>query len=673
MANTLRFKRGLASGIPTALAGEPLFTTDTFDLYIGNGTTNTRFQKYIASGTTSQLLRGDGSLLTMPIVLTSPANGEVLKYNGTTWVNSSDAGITGSGATGQVAYFTGSTTQAGSNNLFWDTTNLRLGIGTTTPNRKIQLVVSPSVTSDDGINIFNGTNRFIFTRTGSSYTYQGVPANAGMIYSETNISILSDGGYISMHNTGGERVRLFATGNFGIGTGATDSGEKLQVTGTMKVTGASSFGGQIVSTLANNTAIGGGQIYLNGLNGNRIDWVAAGVGEPTVTTRSVGTKLVLYPSVNATEVDFGLGISSNTLWFSVPNNFVSSFKWFGSTTRLMELTAGNLGLGVTPSAWSTSVKALQVGLSASVAARTGGSGFYFSDNLYMSSDPSTAPNGIYLYSAAAATYRIAAGQHQWYNAPSGTAGNAITFTQAMTLDASGNLAVGIATASSRLHVDAAAGAAHIRVSEAGTTRGFVGGANGIATSLNGYFMVRGEAGLVLSGNGNSSDLIIRPTTANVQIGAATDTGEKLQVTGTAKITAATTIGLTSTTGYSLVVQNSGATDATGIRLTSGGTDNGYFITAYNSVSKYASLQAGDNTAYRSIILNALGGNVGIGTNSVNASARFQVDSTTQGVLPPRMTTTQKVAIASPAAGLIVYDTTSNKLCCYNGTTWNDLF
>jgi hypothetical protein len=85
MANTLRFKRGLASGIPTALAGEPLFTTDTFDLYIGNGTGNTRFQKYIASGTTSQLLRGDGSLLTMPIVLTSPANGQVLKFNGTNW------------------------------------------------------------------------------------------------------------------------------------------------------------------------------------------------------------------------------------------------------------------------------------------------------------------------------------------------------------------------------------------------------------------------------------------------------------------------------------------------------------------------------------------------------------------------------------------------------------
>jgi hypothetical protein len=70
--------------------------------------------------------------------------------------------------------------------------------------------------------------------------------------------------------------------------------------------------------------------------------------------------------------------------------------------------------------------------------------------------------------------------------------------------------------------------------------------------------------------------------------------------------------------------------------------------------------------------------VGIGlTNSsnlsVNASARLQVDSTTKGFLPPRMTTTQKNAIASPAAGLVVYDSTTNKLCCYNGSTWNDLF
>jgi hypothetical protein len=56
-----------------------------------------------------------------------------------------------------------------------------------------------------------------------------------------------------------------------------------------------------------------------------------------------------------------------------------------------------------------------------------------------------------------------------------------------------------------------------------------------------------------------------------------------------------------------------------------------------------------------------------------ASAVLQADSTTRGFLPPRMTTTQKNAIATPAAGLVVYDSTTNKLCCYNGSTWNDLF
>ena len=65
--------------------------------------------------------------------------------------------------------------------------------------------------------------------------------------------------------------------------------------------------------------------------------------------------------------------------------------------------------------------------------------------------------------------------------------------------------------------------------------------------------------------------------------------------------------------------------------------------------------------------------VNVATGSHSASASFQVDSTTTGILPPRMTTTQKNAIASPAAGLVVYDSTTNKLCCYNGSTWNDLF
>jgi hypothetical protein len=67
------------------------------------------------------------------------------------------------------------------------------------------------------------------------------------------------------------------------------------------------------------------------------------------------------------------------------------------------------------------------------------------------------------------------------------------------------------------------------------------------------------------------------------------------------------------------------------------------------------------------------GRIGIGTAAPNASSLVDMTSTTQGFLPPRMTTTQKNAITSPAAGLVVYDSTTNKLCCYNGSTWNDLF
>jgi hypothetical protein len=66
------------------------------------------------------------------------------------------------------------------------------------------------------------------------------------------------------------------------------------------------------------------------------------------------------------------------------------------------------------------------------------------------------------------------------------------------------------------------------------------------------------------------------------------------------------------------------------------------------------------------------GNVGIGTSSPNASALLDVQSTTKGVRMPNMTTTQKNAIASPAAGLMVFDTTLSKLAVYSGAAWQTI-
>ena len=64
--------------------------------------------------------------------------------------------------------------------------------------------------------------------------------------------------------------------------------------------------------------------------------------------------------------------------------------------------------------------------------------------------------------------------------------------------------------------------------------------------------------------------------------------------------------------------------------------------------------------------------VGIGTATPAASAKLDITSTTQGLLPPRMTTTQRDAITSPADGLIIFNTTTNSLQIKNSSGWATL-
>jgi len=124
-------------------------------------------------------------------------------------------------------------------------------------------------------------------------------------------------------------------------------------------------------------------------------------------------------------------------------------------------------------------------------------------------------------------------------------------------------------------------------------------------------------------------------------------------------------GTTSAT-IALLVQNSAGSNLLSVK------DDGLFTLGANkfvvSADGFTTLQYLDckNHAYFRL-------QVSVGSGSLTASAQLSVDSTTRGFLPPRMTTTQKNAIATPASGLIVYDETTNKLACYNGTTWNDLF
>jgi hypothetical protein len=71
-------------------------------------------------------------------------------------------------------------------------------------------------------------------------------------------------------------------------------------------------------------------------------------------------------------------------------------------------------------------------------------------------------------------------------------------------------------------------------------------------------------------------------------------------------------------------------------------------------------------------INASGQTV-VGNNTLDESAQLQVNSTTRGFLPPRMTISQRNAIASPAAGLTVYTTDGFNMSYHNGTSWGDVF
>ena len=104
------------------------------------------------------------------------------------------------------------------------------------------------------------------------------------------------------------------------------------------------------------------------------------------------------------------------------------------TTAVTIDTSQNVGIGATPNAWGSGTYALQLGNGG--IWKSGSRSVDWLVNGYYN-----GTNYIYNTSNAATYYRQYDGQHIWANAASGTAGNSITFTQAMTLDASGNLLV----------------------------------------------------------------------------------------------------------------------------------------------------------------------------------------------------------------------------------------
>jgi|LakMenE01Jun11ns_1017448.scaffolds.fasta_scaffold9923700_4 hypothetical protein len=124
--------------------------------------------------------------------------------------------------------------------------------------------------------------------------------------------------------------------------------------------------------------------------------------------------------------------------------------------------SGNMGLGVTPSAWS-SYKAIQFGAQGSIASAS--TATYFGNNWF------TDGTNKYIQSGTAGLAGWEGNVFKWYQAASGTAGNTISFAQAMTLDVGGRLLVGLTSASSstlNFEVGATAPIARINATGGGT-------------------------------------------------------------------------------------------------------------------------------------------------------------------------------------------------------------
>ena len=171
-----------------------------------------------------------------------------------------------------------------------------------------------------------------------------------------------------------------------------------------------------------------------------------------------------------------------------------------------------------------------------------------------------------------------------------------------------------------------------------------------------------DAGTLLS-----TALFIKRSTGNVGINTLTGTA-KLQVVGSGSTSATTSFLVQNSSGTAaMTITDDGKVNAN--QLVFGGS-NGY-IGINNSPSIDTALR-NIRTDFNSSVLSISTGEVGVGDVTTYPSAIFVVSSTTRGFLPPRMTNAERAAIATPAEGLNLYNTTNKGVGYYDGTNWGYL-
>jgi len=283
-----------------------------------------------------------------------------------------------------------------------------------------------------------------------------------------------------------------------------------------------------------------------------------------------------------------MGVSDTNAygWMQVSNsaNLASGFV----KDLVLQPVGGNLGLGVTTSAWNSVYKAMQFGPTGAIYSSSSNDST-FSNNTFWNA--SNSPR--YLVTAAATYYYQNAGSHTWATAASGTAGNAISFTQAMTLNAGGDWFLG------------------------GTSN------SGAIVGRNLYINTPSGANKITFAVNNASQAYIYHDTGEFTLGAPSGGSLKFQISGSA--TAATIdssgnllVGTTSSVGSERlnVTQSTGNHNA---RIINSGSSGNIYGPLFNFSAQAPNngtslfLVCSDNAATRAQIYS----NGGIGNYSAN--------------------------------------------------------
>ena len=313
-------------------------------------------------------------------------------------------------------------------------TSTGLGIGTSAPG--YPLVVSRTTTGSSAQFVNTTSYGQIFITSGGTDQNGYLTINP----SGTGTAIIQVGN--------SDKVTINSTGNVGIGT--TSPQQRLHAYNN----------GAIAAIQVQNDAYSS-FMYLDNATGTQIGTNSAtlpiyfyvgaaermritSAGNVGIGTTSPSAKLHVSGTSSYIALTDTAG-TANTWWLLGKDSTTTAFRIYDATAsaeRMRIDSAGNLGLGVTPSAWNSGIKAFEL---------TAGALFSANDttlvnNAYINS----AANFIYKATLGASSYVQYNGKHTWNIAASGTAGTTATFTQAMTLDASGNLGLGVTSPAARL-------------------------------------------------------------------------------------------------------------------------------------------------------------------------------------------------------------------------------